>query len=119
MSSQKTAENGTKTIAEQQATQFADAVGSSIPKDVMSNAQEHLQTAPLVPIYKDHDDIPFLFEILENDGWKDAVQSVLEAWLSVGRVLAEFGSSLTSILERVEPPTRKRLCKEKAGTFLV
>jgi hypothetical protein len=69
--------------AERQAAEFAAAIGDAVPVTVVDNAKERLQIARPPSIYLDHEEVPFLYEILESEGWQDAVLPVLNAWLAV------------------------------------
>ena len=73
-------------IAEQQAIKYASAVGHGGPVEVIENVKANLKTARPLPIYNDHREIPFVYEILENEEWTTGVLSVIRPWLAVRTV---------------------------------
>ena len=70
-------------IAKQQASAYADAVGQSVPLDIIDKIQECAKSATPYPAYQSNSEIPFVYEILQFKGWKEMVLPVVQTWIEV------------------------------------
>ncbi len=80
---QMTTENRSDDVAERQAIKYSAAVGKGVPKEVVDSVREQLKMAGPPPIYDDHKEVPFVYEVIENEGWRQRALSVIVPWVAV------------------------------------
>lgn len=70
-------------IAKRQASAYTDAVGPSVPLDVIDKVRECAKGATPYPAYQSNPEIPFIYEILHFEGWREMVFPVVQTWIEV------------------------------------
>ena len=71
-------------IAEQQTSSHRDAVGQTVSLSLINSIKEAVKIAYPHPVYKNHAEVPFTYEILQFKGWDDIVLPLAHAWIEVG-----------------------------------
>merc|ERR1711939_1009152 len=57
------------------------AIGETVSTDVINSICEAVKSAKPHPAYKEHADIPFIYEILDFEGWDSIVLPLAIAWI--------------------------------------
>ncbi|KAL9098674.1 MAG: hypothetical protein Q9163_005710 [Psora crenata] len=65
------------------ASTYADAVRQSVPLDVIDKIPECAKSATPYPAYQSNSEIPFVYEILRFEGWREMVFPVVRTWIEV------------------------------------
>ncbi|KAK3045711.1 hypothetical protein LTR09_012745 [Extremus antarcticus] len=95
--------NTPKDVEAEQTRHFANATGSGVPQNVISDMQIYAQDAQAHESYRTYSEIPFIYEIMIKPDWNKAVKEFGRTWVAhesnLERAAKQVGRPVPSFAE--------------------
>ena len=62
---------------------YREAVGFGTRPSLLADVKSRIDATSLKAIYEQHQEVPFLYEVLDTRAWHDSVRGLVDCWAAV------------------------------------